>query len=98
MARTNVRKVASASLTGLAGVALLAAVVLTGQSYLNAEGAPTWHPLHDEMGLARAAAFTMVGPGAIEGAEDPSLWYVTGASVWYVARPRPAHHNDADPA
>jgi len=73
--------------TGALGLALVATVVTTGQHRLSYAGVHTSNPLHDEMGLARAAAYSLVGPGAIEGGANPSLWYITGASTWYAPEP-----------
>ncbi len=71
-------------MVGVAGIALIWPVTAAGRTYLDAaSGTPTWHPLHDEMGLARAAGFSIVGPRAVETSSNYSLWYISGASAWF---------------
>jgi UDP-GlcNAc:undecaprenyl-phosphate GlcNAc-1-phosphate transferase len=75
------------------GFALVIGLVLTGNPYVVASGKGyrSAHPLHDLMGLARAAGFSIVGPGARMTSPDVSLFYTAGASSWYAPVPNPLY-------
>jgi hypothetical protein len=85
----KVRGGAPRAISAATGLLLLGAVIGTGRPSVDAIGTRTWHPLHDEMGLARAAGVSIVGPHALLASDDVSLWYTTGASSFYPEFPNP---------
>jgi len=47
-------------------------------------GTRSWHPAHNEMEIARAAAIVAIHPGEVVGSFDASTtWFTTGAHAYY---------------
>jgi len=74
--RLRVSKTATVAAVAFAGMTVFYVV----ESPRIAQYAPfTWHPLHNDMDVARAAGEAILGPGALVGTNDVGLWYITGA-------------------
>jgi hypothetical protein len=61
-------------------LALIALVIFRGEPAIAYTSPFTWHPLHEDMDIARAAGLAMLPKKALVGMNDVALWYITGAS------------------
>lgn len=64
----------------VAGLAIVAAVVVLEPATLRGGGYRSWRPLHQDMEIARTAGSELLPSNSLVGTNDIGLWYVSGAT------------------
>jgi hypothetical protein len=68
----------------IAGLGVLAVLLVFGRPAINYFGTRTSHPTHREMDIARAAGRAVIGVNGVVASFDASqVWYTTGGSAYY---------------